>query len=564
MCLCFLVHQVCMPFAFKLCWWSASFLLKMPRAWFVLQVSKNTQSAILSAAFVCFLPFPACCLFACRNGEPVGTAFYGVQVSRHVAVVDNSTRHAAISDAASHPAAHLSCISSPLLRMLESYLALASDRGADALSVGCNTFVTLYKLVLLQEPQLYPCVGMRTANEEIRANFGATPFAVDFAALQQQFRQRILDSISAVKLPAAVDLAASPAAAVAAAGGGSGGGAAAAANTPSTSSRRSAAAAAEGGSGGGGEAAATAAGALQPAAHVLLAAMGQAAAAAAQEGETADGAAAAADADAGSSKPSGSSKASSYSQPLLPYLIFDYLLHQRCWRTAAVVARDMLEGPVKASTAAAAAAARPIGDAAAPMECSSGEDTGMPDAAAAAAAAAAATSGTPADAAAAAGTGAAGGLSEAAIQDALTRQQIFDAVAAGQLSDALQQVEQHFGPAVLQGNPKLAFKLKVQQFVELVRQATSGSSAAAAAAAANGSKTVAAAAGVGGFEAALAYGRAELGPGSKSPDEEELLSDALSLLAYADPAASPCGHLLRVGQRLQLAEELNGALLQVS
>jgi hypothetical protein len=52
-------------------------------------------------------------------------------------------------------------------------------------------------------------------------------------------------------------------------------------------------------------------------------------------------------------------------------------------------------------------------------------------------------------------------------------------------------------------------------------------------------------------------------PGSKSPEEEELLSDALSLLAYADPAASPCGHLLRPGQRLQLAEELNGALLQV-
>jgi hypothetical protein len=35
------------------------------------------------------------------------------------------------------------------------------------------------------------------------------------------------------------------------------------------------------------------------------------------------------------------------------------------------------------------------------------------------------------------------------------------------------------------------------------------------------------------------------------------------LLAYADPGASPCGHLLRPGQRLQLAEELNGALLQV-
>jgi hypothetical protein len=205
------------------------------------------------------------------------------------------------------------------------------------------------------------------------------------------------------------------------------------------------------------------------------------------------------------------------------------------------------------------------------MECSSGEDAAMPDPAAAAAG----TSSTAADAAASAG-----GLSQAAIQDALTRQQIFDAVASGQLADGLQQVEQHYGSLLLQGNPKLAFKLKVQQFVELVRQATTtGSSAtpaaaaaAAAAAAGNGSPmqdgsttaaAAAAAGGGGGFEAALAYGRAELGPGSKSPDEEELLSDALSLLAYADPAASPCGHLLRPRQRLQLAEELNGALLQV-
>jgi hypothetical protein len=152
----------------------------------------------------------------------------------------------------------------------------------------------------------------------------------------------------------------------------------------------------------------------------------------------------------------------------------------------------------------------------------------------------------------------------------LTRQQIFDAVASGHLADALQQVEQHYGSATLQGNSKLAFKLKVQQFVELVRQATAiGSSAAFAPAASNGSpaaldcSSAAAAAGGGGFEAALAYGRSELGPGIKSPDEEELLSDALSLLAYADPAASPSGHLLRPGQRLQLAEELNGALLQV-
>ncbi|KAF6266424.1 hypothetical protein COO60DRAFT_452801 [Scenedesmus sp. NREL 46B-D3] len=439
------------------------------------------------------------------------------------------------------------------------------DRGQHTISYFKNGEPVGTAFYGVHEQQLYPCVGMRTANEEIRANFGCSPFAVDLAALQQQFRQRVLNSIAAVPLPAAVDLSASPAARFA---GGSGGGAAAAAGRPSSSSRRGAAAGAAaaaaaagggmagggiaGGSGsdaaaaaageaGGGAAAAApaAAGTLQSAEHALLAALGAAAAAAAEGADP--------EAAAGPGQAAGSSKASACSQPLLPYLVFDYLLHQRCWQTAAVVARDMLGGPGKHATAAAADSA-----AAAPMDCSSGEG--------------AATAGAAAAAAAAAGEGpaAAGGLSAAAIQDALTRQQVFDAVAAGRLADALQQVERHYGPSVLQGNAKLAFKLKVQHFVELVRQATCGDAAAASTGSAAGtSGSSSGAAGMaGGFGAALAYGRAELGPGSKSPDEEELLADALSLLAYADPGASPCGHLLRPGQRLQLAQELNGALLQ--
>ncbi|WIA15425.1 hypothetical protein OEZ85_002076 [Tetradesmus obliquus] len=81
------------------------------------------------------------------------------------------------------------------------------DRGLNTISFFKNGEPVGTAFYGVQEQQLYPCVGMRTANEEIRANFGATPFAVDLAALQQQFRQRILDSISAVKLPAAVELA---------------------------------------------------------------------------------------------------------------------------------------------------------------------------------------------------------------------------------------------------------------------------------------------------------------------------------------------------------------------
>ena len=51
--------------------------------------------------------------------------------------------------------------------------------------------------------------------------------------------------------------------------------------------------------------------------------------------------------------------------------------------------------------------------------------------------------------------------------------------------------------------------------------------------------------GGGGTEAALAYGRSTLSAHRpRGPAEEELLSDALSLLAYEQPEVSPCGHLM--------------------
>jgi hypothetical protein len=215
------------------------------------------------------------------------------------------------------------------------------------------------------------------------------------------------------------------------------------------------------------------------------------------------------------------------------------------------------------------------------MECSvsaaAAEDHPMPDAAGTAAAAeqppsspaaAPSTSSTPAAAAAA------GAFSEADVQDALRRQKIYSAVCAGHVADSLAVVKAQYGPAVLEQHPRLHFKLRVQHFVELVRQAgeaaaqqpqqqQQGGSQASNGAAAGACAGSSSSSSSNGFEAALAYGRAELGPGSKSEADEELLSDALSLLAYADPAASPCGHLLRESYRAELAEELNGALLQV-
>ncbi|KAF8056475.1 Ranbp10 [Scenedesmus sp. PABB004] len=317
------------------------------------------------------------------------------------------------------------------------------DRGARRISYFKNGECLGVAFENVGEAQLYPCVGMRTQGEEVRANFGASPFAVDLAALQAQFRAAMLAGVAAVPVPAA---------------------------------------------------------------------------------------------------------------PLLPYLVFDYLLHQRCWRTAEVVARDMLGGGGSAAGGGGGAGSRAAdgGDDVVMADAAGGsEDATMADAAAAESGGGAAAAAAAAGPEGGGGAAAAGALSAADVRDALLRQQIFDAVCAGRVAEALASVSEHYGPAVLQESPRLAFKLRVQQFVELVR------GACAPPAASNG-----AGGGSACFDAALAFGRAELGPCSKGREEEELLSDALSLLAYADPAASPCGHLLRPAARGALAEELNGALLK--
>ncbi|KAF5842711.1 concanavalin A-like lectin/glucanase domain-containing protein [Dunaliella salina] len=50
-------------------------------------------------------------------------------------------------------------------------------------------------------------------------------------------------------------------------------------------------------------------------------------------------------------------------------------------------------------------------------------------------------------------------------------------------------------------------------------------------------------------------------PGKLSADEQELLGDALSLLAYDNPESAPAGHLLGQAQRDALAEAVNCAIL---
>ncbi|KAG2484746.1 hypothetical protein HYH03_016493 [Edaphochlamys debaryana] len=288
--------------------------------------------------------------------------------------------------------------------------------------------------------------------------------------------------------------------------------------------------------------------------------------------------------------------------PLLPQLMYDYLLHQRYWRTAAVLGRDLLRS--------APPAARP-----GPTASGSG-----------------------------AGPSTSGGiqsvLDERELEDIAVRQQSYDLVAAGRIDEALALLKEKYPPQVLADRPALDFRLRVQKFVEMVHEACTASTASTAstvgtapaaptAAAPNGSapattagdgvegsgpspmehsegdgegegergeaegggsgqrnggagreaegpagpgpgSAAAAAAEANGSAARqpppttreiLAYGTAELWPRCRTLADRDLLTDALSLLAFNDPAAAPAGYLLRPAHRVALAEELNGALL---
>ncbi|GIM04787.1 hypothetical protein Vretimale_9293 [Volvox reticuliferus] len=278
---------------------------------------------------------------------------------------------------------------------------------------------------------------------------------------------------------------------------------------------------------------------------------------------------------------------SSSGMALLPQLMYDYLIHQRFWRTAAVLGHDLLRSE--------------------------------------------------------------GQLDEQELLDITVRQQSYDLVAAGRIDDALTLLREKYPPELLAERPALDFRLRVQKFVEMVAVAhaaaglnklETGTSAVAVKPACDGNPLVAAAAApsalgsmldgtsaaassadtggpapmdiaeaascetqrVGDMQAEasaqvdmaregeaargeapklaaekkdeaeappqpptteeiLAYGRTELWPRCRTPADRDLLMEAVSLLAFDDPAASPAGDMLRPVHRTMLAEELNGAML---
>ncbi|GLI60772.1 hypothetical protein VaNZ11_003004 [Volvox africanus] len=269
---------------------------------------------------------------------------------------------------------------------------------------------------------------------------------------------------------------------------------------------------------------------------------------------------------------------SSRGTALLPQLMYDYLMHQRFWRTAAVLGHDLLRSE--------------------------------------------------------------GQLDEQELSNITVRQQSYDLVAAGRIDDALALLRDKYPPELLTERPALDLRLRVQKFVEMVAVAHAAAdlnksktcTAAAAVKTAFGGNTLTAAAAApstsgimldgtsaaassadtgslapmdiaeeasceaqragvvqagasgradvtGGPELAaekeeaeappqpptteeiLAYGRTELWPRCQTPADRDLLMEAVSLLAFDNPAASPAGDMLRPAHRTMLAEELNGAML---
>lgn len=53
----------------------------------------------------------------------------------------------------------------------------------------------------VQEEPLFPSVGLKFKDEELRASFGVEPFVTDFVSLQQNFRRKVYNSIRQVSLP---------------------------------------------------------------------------------------------------------------------------------------------------------------------------------------------------------------------------------------------------------------------------------------------------------------------------------------------------------------------------
>mmetsp|Transcript_23141 Transcript_23141/g.59467 ORF Transcript_23141/g.59467 Transcript_23141/m.59467 type:complete len:299 (+) Transcript_23141:59-955(+) len=115
------------------------------------------------------------------------------------------------------------------------------------------------------------------------------------------------------------------------------------------------------------------------------------------------------------------------------------------------------------------------------------------------------------------------------------RMSIRESVQRGDVEAAVARVNE-LDPTILRGNSQLAFHLRQQQLIEIIRE--------------------------GRIEDALVFAQQELAPaGEQNPAFLEELERTMALLAFEDSATCPVGHLLEPTQRYKTASELNGAIL---
>jgi len=120
------------------------------------------------------------------------------------------------------------------------------------------------------------------------------------------------------------------------------------------------------------------------------------------------------------------------------------------------------------------------------------------------------------------------------VESVRQRQRICDLVMKGDVEGALSAADA-VAPGALAGLHTLAFRLHLQAFIEHVR--------------------------AGRDQEAIQYGVNFLVPFKTSREEEELLTDASTLLGYLDPATSPVGQLLSEQHKAALAADVNRAVL---
>jgi len=115
------------------------------------------------------------------------------------------------------------------------------------------------------------------------------------------------------------------------------------------------------------------------------------------------------------------------------------------------------------------------------------------------------------------------------------RMKIRHALERGRPSDAIDQVVD-LNPEIVEERPELLFRLKKQEFIELVSK--------------------------GEYEKALEFAEEELA--KRIEEDASLLKElesAIALLLFDDPKQSPLSHLLDASYRKETADELNNAIL---